>query len=90
MAKAIITLKIMPETADTDLKTLETQATAAIESEGGKVGKLERHPIAFGLQSLEIIFMSDETLGSDVFEQKVSEIEGVQSVQVVEFRRALG
>jgi len=90
MAKAILTMKVMPETADIDLGQLEIEATKAIESLGGKVGKSEKEPIAFGLHSLILMFTADENLGSEEFEEKVGKLEGVQSAQITDFRRALG
>ncbi|MFH0752463.1 MAG: elongation factor 1-beta [archaeon] len=90
MTNAILTMKIMPETADSDLGKLEEEATKVISKLGGKVGKTEREPIAFGLESLKLIFIADENLGTDNFEQKVAELEGVQSAQIVDFRRAIG
>lgn len=90
MANAILTLKVMPETADVDLTKLEGEVSKLVERLGGKVGKLEREPIAFGLNSLKVIFIANEDLGTEQFEQAVSEMEGVQSAQIVDYRRAIG
>lgn len=90
MTTVIITVKVMPETADVDLNELTEKATNAITQLGGKVAKTEFKPIAFGLQSLDLIFTADENKGTDEFEKALSELEGVQSAQVIDYRRALG
>ena len=92
MAKAIITLKIMPESPETDLETVEAAAQAEIESFcGEKETKTEIQPIAFGLKAIQIIFVMEESLGStDPLEEKISEISGVNSVEVTDVRRAIG
>ena len=83
-------MKIMPETADVDLAELEEKATKVIKAHGGDIGKVEKEPIAFGLMALMIIFIADENKGTDEFEQAVAQIEGVQSAQVIDFRRSIG
>jgi len=90
MARAVITIKLLPETADIDLKKIELEAKRIIEEKGGEVGRVNEVPIAFGLRALEIIFIIDESLGSDVFETALKEMEGVSSATVTDFRRALG
>ncbi len=90
MAVVIITIKIMPETADVDLTELTAHAEKAISNLGGKVAKTEQHPIAFGLNSLNLIITAEESKGTEAFEQALAKLEGVQSAQVIEYRRALG
>ena len=90
MANAILTMKVMPETADINLEQLEKEVTEIITGLGGRVGKVEKKPIAFGLNSLEFMFVADENKGTEEFERKVGELEDVQSAQVIDFRRAIG
>lgn len=90
MARAIITVKLMADDPETDLAKVEECAKKAIESNGGEFGRSTIVPIAFGLKSLEIIFIIDEKLGSDVFEEALGKVEGVSSATVTDFRRALG
>ncbi|MBI2575516.1 elongation factor 1-beta, partial [Candidatus Woesearchaeota archaeon] len=52
MAQVIITLRIMPDSTDTDLAAVEKKAAAEIERLGSRVGKKEITPIAFGLNAL--------------------------------------
>ncbi|MBA3064414.1 elongation factor 1-beta [Candidatus Woesearchaeota archaeon] len=91
MADVVITLRIMPESPETDLKAIEDKARPFITEYGGEVGKVEIQPIAFGLKALNLIFVSNEDIGStDRLEQNISSIEGVNSVEVTDVRRAIG
>jgi len=90
-ATVIVTLKIMPESTDTDLKRLSGAAAVKIKAFGGNAGKAETEPIAFGLKSLIILFSMPEEKGStEELEKQISEIRGVRSVQVTDVRRAVG
>ena len=53
--------------------------------------KTEIQPGAFGLKALVILFVMDEKKGStEALEQKISQLEGVESVEVPDVRRAVG
>jgi elongation factor 1-beta len=93
MAKAIVTLKIMPESPDVDMKALEETVVEKIDAFTGEAGekRVELQPIAFGLKALQIMFVMDEKQGTtDPLEQEIASIEGVNSVDVVDVRRAIG
>jgi elongation factor 1-beta len=92
MAKAIVTIKIMPESPDIDLNNISSEIETKIDSFAGKGDrKKEIEPIAFGLNALKITFVMDENKGStEPLENEISGIEGVQSVEVVDVRRAIG
>lgn len=91
MADVVVTLKIMPDSPETDLDSIKGKADSLISDFGGEVGKTEITPIAFGLNSLTLIFVMDEEKGStEELEDKVAEIDGVQSVEVTDVRRAVG
>ena len=92
MADVIITLKIMPESPEIDLNSLEEQAKNHIKEFAGNAEfKTEQEPIAFGLKALKIIFVMDENKGStESLEQKIKNVEGINSVEVVDVRRAIG
>lgn len=92
MANAIVTIKIMPESPNVDLKKVEKAATKLIDEFAGEGDrKCEIKPIAFGLKALEMIFVLDESKGSpDPVAEKIQEIKGVQSAEVVDVRRAIG
>lgn len=91
MAKMVITLKIMPESPDTDLDALEKKATELITKFSGEVGKKVVEPVAFGLKSLSLIFVLDENVDStDPLEAQINELDGVSSVEITDMRRAVG
>jgi len=91
MADVVITLKIMPESPEEDLKKIEADARESIAEFGGEVGKSEHEPIAFGLKALKLIFVMDESIGStEKLENNIQKIKGVNSVEVVDVRRAIG
>ncbi|MBD3313697.1 elongation factor 1-beta [Candidatus Woesearchaeota archaeon] len=91
MATVVITMRIMPESVDIDLAKVEEKANSLISEFGGNAGKSEQNPIAFGLKALDIYFTLPEEKGStDDLEKSVSELEGVQSAEVTDVRRAVG
>jgi len=92
MANVIISLKIMPVSPETDLDQVETVAKEKIVAFAGEGDlKSEQEPVAFGLKAIKIIFVSDEAKGAtDDLEKEISEIEGVNSVEVTDVRRAIG
>lgn len=90
MARVIVTFKIMPESLDVDLKKLESNLKSVVEKYG-EVGKVETEEIAFGLKALNFIVIVDESKGgTDVIEDNMRNVEGVNSVDVVDVRRAIG
>ena len=90
MAEIIITFKIMPEGLDVDLKKLERDVSQIIKRYGD-IGKVEIEEIAFGLRALKFIIVVDENKGgTDIIEDNLRNVEGVNSVEVVDVRRAIG
>lgn len=92
MAQVIVTLKIMPESPDTDLARIEKEAAKKINSFAGKTEiRNEIEPVAFGLKALKITFVMDESKGStEALEEHIKNIEGVTSTEVIDVRRAVG
>lgn len=92
MAQVVATLKIMPESPETDLNSIEAKAKEKIaEFSGNTETRSEQEPIAFGLKALKITFVMDESKGSpDSLEEDIRSIEGVNSVETVDVRRAIG
>jgi len=91
MAEVVVTVRLMPESPEQDLKILEDKAKIAIENFGGEVGKVDIVPVGFGLNSLNLIFVMDEAIGStDELEKELAGIIGVESVEVTDVRRAIG
>ena len=91
MAQVVVTMKIMPESPDVDLGAIEEQAKKHVAEFGGEVGKIVQEPIAFGLKAVNVYFTMDEDKGStEALEEQVATVEGVNSVEVTDVRRALG
>jgi elongation factor 1-beta len=92
MANVVVTIKIMPESPESDLSKIEESAKKKIVKFAGQGHmKVEHEPIAFGLKALKIIFVMPESKGStEELEDNISNIEGVQSVEVTDVRRAVG
>ena len=93
MGVAIVTVKIMPESPETDLTKVEADAKAYIDEFTKNKGekKVEIEPIAFGLKALKITFVMNEDLGSpDPVAEKISEYKGVNSAEISDVRRAIG
>ena len=92
MANAIVTVKIMPVSPDVDLDAVEKTAKETIASFAGEgETRTEIEPIAFGLKAVKITFVIDEKKGSpDVISEKIEEIEGVNSAEISDVRRAVG
>lgn len=92
MASVVITLRIMPQNTDVDFSRIESKAKQAIVNFcSSKEFKIQIEPIAFGLKALNIVFVMDENKGStEELENKISQIDGVESVEVTDVRRAIG
>jgi|TARA_B100002003_G_C14057439_1_gene509144 elongation factor 1-beta len=91
MATAGIQFKIMPGSADTNLEELKTKIKTTVESfESGVFNEAKEEPIAFGLKALIITMALSEDEESDAVEKTLSEIEGVSSVELIDYRRVVG
>lgn len=92
MARALVTVKVMPDSVDVDLKSLEGRVRDVILEIYGEVGEIrkEEESIAFGLIALKFTFIIDEALGSDIIEEALTNVDGVANAQVIDFRRTLG
>lgn len=91
MAKAIVSLKIMPESPEVDMEQLEVACMEKIVDFAGKTEtKVEIEPIAFGLKALKIIFVMDEAIGStEPLEIAIEKLEKTASVEITDVRRAI-
>lgn len=90
MAGAAVKIKIMPSSPDVNLDEIETKAKEIIETAEGRIGKIERESIAFGLNAIMILFAWDEDCDREALEEKLRQIENVNSAEIVDFRRAFG
>ena len=91
MSVAGIRFKIMPEGLDVNLDEIKSKAKEVIESfEGGIFSEAIEEPIAFGLKALIITLALPENQDSDTVENKLSGVSGVSSVELIDYRRAVG
>ena len=91
MAKVVVTLKIMPESPDVNLDNLQKKILKKIKDAFGDTEtKVEKEPIGFGLNALKIFFVMDESKKTESLENSIKNIDEVQSVDVVDVRRAIG
>lgn len=83
MGEVIVGIKVMPESAETNLEELKEKIKNAIPKNAKLRGLNEKY-IAFGLSAIEVVItMADTSGGSENVEQALSKIPGVGSVEVV-------
>ncbi|MEK6848212.1 MAG: elongation factor 1-beta [Nanoarchaeota archaeon] len=90
MGTAIIKLKVMPNSPETNLEAIQKEIERIVAENSGKMGKLEIEPIAFGLKAIIATFTWPEEIETEKFEKAISSINNVSSVQIIDFRRAFG
>lgn len=87
---AVLIVKIMPESPDSDLEKIKSEVEAKMTEEGGKSITFEEKPVAFGLKSIILKMAIPEEKGTDHVESVLSKISGVSSVSIEDYRRAFG
>jgi len=91
MATAGIQFKIMPTGVDVDLEKLKVDVKNSVETfESGVFNDAKEEPIAFGLKALIITIALSEDEESETVEKAFSELEGVSSVELIDYRRVVG
>ncbi len=89
MGTALVQLKIMPESPNTNLEELKEKAKNKISEIQGEITNFEEQDIAFGLKALIAFIRLDETIDTSKIEDSVNEIPEVSSVDIIDHRRAL-
>jgi len=85
MGRVIVTFRIMPESVEVDLDSLEQKIKSEISPQ-----RIQRVPIAFGLNAIQIIKLVEEKEGEmDRITDKIKKIKGVREVEVVGLTRSL-
>ncbi|MFH0860048.1 MAG: elongation factor 1-beta [Candidatus Altiarchaeota archaeon] len=80
-------LNLMPEGVKTDLGKIREKVIPLV-NRVGKFHSSEIKPIAFGLSSLEVtILLDDSKGGTDKLEKEISNIPGVAEVTVIDVNR---
>ncbi len=92
MAKVIVTWKVMPETAESDLEAVKVVVKKTIEDFDGMInGEMTEEPVAFGLKFVKVSFAYDEEKGTtDDLEEELAKDDNIQSVEVLSVGRAMG
>jgi len=86
----ILTIKLMPDSPSADLAKVKAGAEAIVKKIGGVFNSSREEPIAFGLKAVIIIVGLKEDKSPDLLESGLGKIEHVQSVEVIDVRRAFG
>ncbi len=90
MGIALIKLRIMPVSPDTDLQEIKVHAEAVLKKKNARGISFEEMPIAFGLKAVIASFNIDESEELEIIESAIAGIKNVQSVHVDDMRRAIG
>ena len=90
MGTAIVKIKIMPSSPNDNLEEIKKSTEKIIQKNKGKFISSIEEPIAFGLKALIITFTIPESQELEPIEHFLSKIEKVNSVQVIDMRRAIG
>ncbi|UCD21111.1 MAG: elongation factor 1-beta [archaeon] len=90
MAIAALKIKIMPESPEVDLEAIKKKVEEIASGLNVKIHSYDIQPVAFGLKSLEVLFAWPEEMEQEKIEAPLREIEHVESVEVTDFRRAIG
>jgi elongation factor 1-beta len=85
MGDAAVRMKVMPESADLDLKALAEEIKKAVPS-FARLHAIQEMPIAFGLKALIVVTIMNDKGGRspDEIEDAVRKVPGVESVEVEE------
>ena len=90
MGIAAVKIKLMPSSPESDLEKIKEDAKKIIEEKGGKYCKFEEEPIAFGLKAIIAFFAWPEEQELEELEEKLKKGDNVNSIQVIDMRRAIG
>jgi len=90
MGIVIVKIKLMPSSVETDLEKIKREAQTLITQRGGENCKFEEEPIAFGLKAVIMFFSWPEEKELENLEESIKKIEYVNSIQIMDMRRAIG
>lgn len=83
----VVNLRIMPTDTEVDFEPIKRELEKIV-SKYGRIHKTELKPVAFGLNSLEVlILLNDDRGGMEKIESRINELDGVGSVEVVDINR---
>ena len=80
MGKVVALVRIMPDSADVDMKKLEADLRKKLPS----IQDVGVEPIAFGLKALKIaVIVEDSEGGTDAVEKALADVPGVSQAETV-------
>ena len=88
MGTAAVKMKFMPSSPAVDLEDTKKNIIKILENENVKNPGFEEEPIAFGLKAIVATFGWPEEKELETLEKKFSEIENVNSVQLIDKKRS--
>jgi len=89
MGTVAVKMKIMPSSPEADLEQIKEEAKKILEDEEFHGTNFSEEPIAFGLKAVIVSFGGSEDKEMESLQKKLEEIENVNSVNVLDMRRAL-
>ena len=91
MVIAGVRFKIMPESLDSNLETMKTDIQKKLKSFKGAIfNDIKEEPIAFGLKALILTFALPESQEVDLVQNGIQKVKSVSSVELIDYRRAVG
>jgi elongation factor 1-beta len=82
MGKVAAKIKVMPQSPEIDLDSLQAQLEEALP-EGAQIQGFERDDVAFGLVALlPTVVVPDSAGGTEAVEKSFTDVDGVESVSV--------
>lgn len=80
--KVIISISLVPGDVNANFAAIQEGVKKALKGIAEGAITFKKTPIAFGLESLDITFIMEESHGSEKVENKLKEIPEVQTVEV--------
>ena len=92
MAQVAVIMKVIPGSPEADFKKISEECVSICKEYGSTDQvNVKEEPLAFGLKSLSFNFLMEESIGdTEPLEEKLRAVEGVQSAETADVRRAFG
>lgn len=90
MGVAAVKFKIMPSSPDANLEEIEKSISEILEKENVRNPNFSIEPIAFGLKAIIVFFGWPEEKELESLEEKLKLVKDVNSVDLIDLRRAIG
>jgi translation elongation factor aEF-1 beta len=90
MALCAVQFRVMPVSPSVDMKKLQNAVMQRLEEIGGIFNKVEIQEVAFGLKCLLFTIGWKEENDPDLIETELSKIKDVNSIEIIDVRRAIG